>query len=130
MAVNTVEEIIDDDHAIINTASDPEFYISIMSFINKNLFELGFSALLHHKTQSFIGILQDDTDPLVRLMKLDKVPTESYADIGGLEQQIQEIKVSTHFPWFSLSIITSYSGICWAPSDTSWVVWRDGHQTA
>lgn len=26
-------------------------------------------------------------------MKLDKAPTESYADIGGLEQQIQEIKV-------------------------------------
>jgi len=27
-------------------------------------------------------------------MKLEKAPTESYADVGGLEQQIQEIKVS------------------------------------
>jgi 26S proteasome regulatory subunit T2 len=27
-------------------------------------------------------------------MKLDKAPTESYADIGGLENQIQEIKAS------------------------------------
>jgi len=26
-------------------------------------------------------------------MKLEKAPTESYADVGGLEQQIQEIKV-------------------------------------
>jgi len=26
-------------------------------------------------------------------MKLEKAPTESYADIGGLESQIQEIKV-------------------------------------
>jgi ATP-dependent 26S proteasome regulatory subunit len=28
-------------------------------------------------------------------MKLEKAPAESYADIGGLEQQIQEIKVIT-----------------------------------
>src|SRR5271170_7068363 len=27
-------------------------------------------------------------------MKLEKAPTESYADIGGLENQIQEIKVT------------------------------------
>jgi len=27
-------------------------------------------------------------------MKVDKAPTETYADIGGLEQQIREIKVN------------------------------------
>lgn len=31
-------------------------------------------------------------------MKLDKAPTESYSDIGGLEQQIQEIKESVELP--------------------------------
>ena len=30
---------------------------------------------------------------MVSVMKLEKAPQESYADIGGLEQQIQEIKV-------------------------------------
>ncbi|CAG8636994.1 3483_t:CDS:2, partial [Cetraspora pellucida] len=43
---------------------------------------------------SVVGILQDDTDPMVSVMKLEKAPTESYADIGGLEQQIQGIKES------------------------------------
>ena len=41
-----------------------------------------------------VGVLDDDTDPMVSVMKLEKAPQESYADIGGLEQQIQEIKVS------------------------------------
>lgn len=40
-----------------------------------------------------VGVLQDDTDPMVSVMKLEKAPTETYADIGGLEEQIQEIKV-------------------------------------
>lgn len=93
MAVGTLEEIIDDDHAIISTASGPEFYVSIMSFVDKDLLEPGCQVLLHHKNQAVVGVLQDDADPMVSVMKLDKAPTESYADIGGLEQQIQEIKV-------------------------------------
>ncbi len=40
-----------------------------------------------------VGLLGDDVDPLVAVMKVDKAPTESYADIGGLEAQIQEVKV-------------------------------------
>lgn len=93
MAVGTMEEIIDDDHAIISTASGPEYYVSIMSYVDKDLLEPGCQVLLHHKTQAIVGVLQDDADPMVSVMKLDKAPTESYADVGGLEQQIQEIKV-------------------------------------
>ena len=40
-----------------------------------------------------IGVLTDDTDPMVTVMKLEKAPQESYADIGGLDKQIMEIKV-------------------------------------
>lgn len=98
MAVGTLEEIVDDDHAIISTASGPEFYVSIMSFVDKDLLEPGCQVLLHHKTNAVIGVLQDDSDPMVNVMKLDKAPTESYADIGGLESQIQEIKESVELP--------------------------------
>ena len=44
-----------------------------------------------------IGVLGDDTDPMVSVMKLEKAPQESYADIGGLDQQILEIKVCCFF---------------------------------
>ena len=43
-----------------------------------------------------VGVLMDDTDPMVSVMKLEKAPDETYADIGGLDQQIQEIKVHTY----------------------------------
>ena len=45
-----------------------------------------------------IGVLSDDTDPMVTVMKLDKAPQETYADIGGLDAQIQEIKESVELP--------------------------------
>ena len=50
------------------------------------------------QVHAVVGVLDDDTDPMVSVMKLDKAPQESYADIGGLDQQIQEIKESVELP--------------------------------
>ena len=68
-------------------------------------------ALLFFQVHAVVGVLSDDADPMVTVMKLEKAPQESYADIGGLDQQIQEIKVlyinvSTKFGMSSL-----YSGL-------------------
>ena len=45
-----------------------------------------------------VGLLQDDVDPMVSMMKVEKAPLESYADIGGLDPQIQEIKEAVELP--------------------------------
>ncbi len=45
------------------------------------------------QNSAIVGILPDDVDPMVSVMKLEKAPKETYADIGGLDQQIQEMKV-------------------------------------
>lgn len=98
MGVGTLEEMIDDNHAIVSSAMGPEYYVSVMSFVNQDLLEPGSSVLLHNKVMSIVGILPDDTDPLVSVMKVEKAPLESYADIGGLHDQIQEIKEAVELP--------------------------------
>ncbi|KAI9637425.1 putative 26S proteasome regulatory subunit 4 [Dioszegia hungarica] len=98
MDVGSLEEIIDDDHAIVSSGHGPEYYVGIMSFVDKDLLEPGCTVLLHHRTHAIVGVLADDADPMVSMMKVDKAPTESYADIGGLEKQIQEIKESVELP--------------------------------
>lgn len=98
LSIGTLEEIIDDDHAIVTSPTMPDYYVSILSFVDKELLEPGCSVLLHYKTMSIVGVLQDDADPMVSVMKIDKSPTESYGDIGGLESQIQEIKESVELP--------------------------------
>lgn len=98
MSVGTLEEIIDDNHAIVSSAMGPEYYVSILSIVNKDMLEPGCSVLMHNKVLSIVGILQDDTDPMVNMMRVDKAPLESYADIGGLEEQIQEIKEAVEYP--------------------------------
>lgn len=65
-----------------------EYYVTIMSFVNQDLLEPGCSVLLHNKVNSVVGILADDQDPMVSVMKVEKAPTETYADIGGLYEQV------------------------------------------
>jgi 26S proteasome regulatory subunit T2 len=96
--VGSLEEIIDDSHAIVSSSSGPEHYVSIMSFVDKDKLEPGSTILTNHKSMAVVGILDDDADPMVNVMKVEKKPTESYADVGGLEDQIQEIKESVELP--------------------------------
>lgn len=96
--VGSLEEIIDDSHAIVSSSTGPEHYVSIMSFVDKDKLEPGSTILMNHKSMAVIGILDDDADPMVNVMKVEKKPTESYADVGGLEDQIQEIKESVELP--------------------------------
>mmetsp|Transcript_16475 Transcript_16475/g.39201 ORF Transcript_16475/g.39201 Transcript_16475/m.39201 type:complete len:449 (-) Transcript_16475:564-1910(-) len=98
MSVGSIEEMIDDNHCIVSSTSGPEYYVSIMSFVDKEQIEPGCAVLTHNKSSAVVGLLQDDTDPLLNVMKVDKAPLESYADIGGLEEQIQEIKEAVELP--------------------------------
>jgi len=98
MSVGSLEEIIDDNHAIVSSSVGPEYYVNIMSFVDKSQLEPGCAVLLHNKVLSVVGTLADDVDPMVSVMKVEKAPLESYADVGGLEDQIQEIKEAVELP--------------------------------
>lgn len=98
MNLGTLEEFIDESHAIVSTSSGQEYYVPIYSFVDKDALEPGCTVLLNHRESGIVGVLEGETDPLVSVMKLEKAPVETYADIGGLEQQIQEIKEAVELP--------------------------------
>ena len=60
-------------------------------------------------------MLSDDTDPMVTVMKLEKAPQETYADIGGLDAQIQEIKVCS----LLMNFLVGIDKVC---------VWHSSHR--
>lgn len=51
MSVGTLEEIIDDNHAIVSSAVGPEYYVNILSFVDKDELEPGCAVLLHNKVR-------------------------------------------------------------------------------
>lgn len=49
MEVGTLEEILDENHAIVSTGGGREEYVLITSFVDRDLLFVGCSVLLHHK---------------------------------------------------------------------------------
>ncbi|KAK5575442.1 hypothetical protein RB653_006575 [Dictyostelium firmibasis] len=98
LTVGNLEEIIDDNHAIVSSTVGPEHYVRIMSFVDKSKLYLGATVLLNNKTLSVVGVIDGEVDPMVNVMKVEKAPTESYSDIGGLEAQVQEMKEAIELP--------------------------------
>jgi 26S proteasome regulatory subunit T2 len=47
MVVGTLEEIVDEDHAIVTPQAGLEFYVPMFSFVDKDQIEPGCSVLLN-----------------------------------------------------------------------------------
>jgi ATP-dependent 26S proteasome regulatory subunit len=43
-------------------------------------------------------------DSRVKAMEVDERPTEQYSDIGGLDQQIQEVYICVYWCWLYIPI--------------------------
>ena len=49
MSVGNLEELIDENHAIVSSSVGPEYYVGILSFVDKDQLEPGCSILMHNK---------------------------------------------------------------------------------
>ncbi|MCQ2820733.1 MAG: hypothetical protein MJ252_26010 [archaeon] len=69
--VGTLMEIITEDHAIVE-CNQSEYYVRILSIVDKEQLELNCSVLLRDNTYHIVGVLSDEADPLLGVMKVDK----------------------------------------------------------
>lgn len=53
MVVGTLDEHIDDNHAIVSTSIESEYYVSILSFVDKDQLEPGCTVLLNRKVNKY-----------------------------------------------------------------------------
>ena len=56
MSVGTLEEVIDENHAIVSTSVGSEHYVSILSFVDKDLLEPGCTVLMNHKVGEVLSL--------------------------------------------------------------------------
>lgn len=98
LEIGTLKEMITTDKAIIETNTAPAQYVSIASFVDRTLLEPGCTVLLKGTSSHVVGVLNNDEDPMVNIMRVEKAPKETFADIGGLEEQIREVKETVELP--------------------------------
>jgi len=100
LITGSVIDVVDPNknRVIIRCSSGPSFVVTTSKKI-KDSIQAGMEVALNQHTYSIMEILPMNYDPLVRGMEvIDNVPDVTYADVGGLEEQIQEVKEMVELP--------------------------------
>ncbi|MHA1916960.1 MAG: proteasome-activating nucleotidase [Candidatus Ranarchaeia archaeon] len=90
--------LLEDGRAIVKSSTGPQFVVQISPIITKEELIIGSRVALNQRTFAIVEIMPQLIDPFVRGMELDESPTISYDEIGGLNNQLQEIREIIELP--------------------------------
>lgn len=91
-------EMIDDVHGVVSSTAGQNHYVRILSTINRELLKPNTSVALHRYSNSVVDTLPNEADSAISMMQMTEKPDTSYADIGGLDIQKQEIREAVELP--------------------------------
>merc|ERR1719313_3097875 len=83
---------------LVKVGSDGKFVVDLEKHIDMKDVVTGARVALTNDSYSLHKILPSKVDPLVSLMKVEKVPDSTYDMIGGLDEQVKEIKEVIELP--------------------------------
>ena len=96
--IGTVRDILDDGRVSIKSSSGPDFVVHISEGIDKDNLEVGDRVALHRQTLAVLEKLPSAKDPLVMGAEIDNKPIETYKDIGGLTEELDELRSTIELP--------------------------------
>jgi len=90
--------MIDEHTGITGSTTGSNYYIRILSTIDRELLKPSSSVALHRHSNALVDVLPPESDSSIQLMTAGEKPDVSYQDIGGLDIQKQEIKEAVELP--------------------------------
>ena len=98
LIIGTITDVVDTSRVIVRSSAGPRFMVRSSSSINAEELKPGVRCTLNQQSLAIVEVLPSSFDSQVYGMELVDSPQETYADIGGLEIQINEIKEAVELP--------------------------------
>jgi proteasome regulatory subunit len=98
LVVATITEVLEDGKLVVKSSTGPHFVISYSRLLDKKALEPGSRVALNQQTFSIVNVLPSEKDPLISGMEVEEKPDVNYEQIGGLEEQVVEIKETVELP--------------------------------
>lgn len=86
------------DKVLVKLGSEGKYLVDIDKKIDQKLLKTNTWVALKSDSYILHEILPSKVDALVSLMKVEKVPDSTYDMIGGLDEQIQQVKEVIELP--------------------------------
>ncbi len=98
LVIGTITDIIDSNRVVIRSSAGPRFLVRSSLCIDPEKLKPGVRVTLNQQSLAVVDVLPESFDSQVYGMEVIETPAESYADIGGLEAQITEIREAVELP--------------------------------
>ncbi|CAB3402164.1 unnamed protein product [Caenorhabditis bovis] len=91
-------EAVDQNHAIVGSTTGSNYYVRVLSILDRELLKPGCSVALHKYSNALVDVLPPEADSSIQMLRPDEKPDVSYSDIGGLDMQKQEVREAVELP--------------------------------
>ena len=98
MIIGTIKDVLTDGRVVVKSSTGPDFIVSTAEYISPENVIIGARVALNKQSLAVVGVLPPSLDPVVLGGEVIEKPEKSYADIGGLDEQIREIREAVEDP--------------------------------
>jgi len=99
VSATVIDMLEDSGKVIVKSSTGPSFVVNPSRKVKNENLTPGMRVALNQRTFAIMEILPTKLDPFVKGMEvIDSIPDISYDDVGGLEEQIQEIRETVELP--------------------------------
>uniref|UniRef100_A0A8B9FST7 Proteasome 26S subunit, ATPase 4 n=1 Tax=Amazona collaria TaxID=241587 RepID=A0A8B9FST7_9PSIT len=91
-------EAVDQNTAIVGSTTGSNYYVRILSTIDRELLKPNASVALHKHSNALVDVLPPEADSSIMMLTSDQKPDVMYADIGGMDIQKQEVREAVELP--------------------------------
>jgi ATP-dependent 26S proteasome regulatory subunit len=96
LVIGQFNEMIDTNYGIVSSTAGSNYYVRILSTLDREALKPNASVALHRHSHSVVDILPPESDSTISLMQ--EKPDVSYSDIGGMDIQKQEMREAVELP--------------------------------
>lgn len=94
----SVTDILEDGRAVVKSSTGPSLIVNIMKSVDVSKLTPGKRVALSQRNFAILELLPDSLDMYVKAMEVLEVPKVSYSEIGGLDDQINELRELVELP--------------------------------
>jgi proteasome regulatory subunit len=98
LIVGSVRDILTDGRVVVKSSTGPDFVVNSAENVEHDKLTIGSRVALNKQTLAVMGVLPASIDPLVTASEIVEKPNVSYQDIGGLADQIRDIREAIEYP--------------------------------
>ncbi|TFG70492.1 MAG: AAA family ATPase [Methanomassiliicoccus sp.] len=98
LIIGQIKDILADGRVVVKSSTGPDFVVSTSDYVSSDLLIAGARVALNKQTLAVMGVLPPSLDPIVVGAEIIAKPDTVYEDIGGLQDQIIEIREAVEDP--------------------------------